>query len=191
MVNLRNVMRDYLDKVYKWSGIVAACFILAICMTVSLQVFFNVIDRVFVLTTGSAIGLVLPSYADFAGYFLASASFLAAASALKSGDHIRVELIIDKLNPNQRVYTELWCSFVGAAIAIYCSWWSVKLVYESWKYGDLSPGIIAIPIWLPQLSMAIGLIILTIAFVDKFVMTLMQLCENSSEPSGELSTVEE
>ncbi|MGI9379934.1 MAG: TRAP transporter small permease [Methyloligellaceae bacterium] len=190
MMLTRNVMRDYLDKLYKWSGIVAACFILAICMTVSLQVCFNIVDRLFFLFSGSAIGLVLPSYADFAGYFLASASFLAAASALKSGDHIRVELIIEKLSPNHRVYTELWSSFIGAAITSYCSWWSVNLVHESWKYGDLSPGIIAVPIWIPQMSMAIGLIILAIAFADKFVLTLIHSRENSLDLSGDLSVVD-
>ncbi len=42
-------------------------------------------------------------------------------------------------------------------------------MYESLKFNDLSAGMIAVPIWIPQSAMFAGLVILTIALIDEFV----------------------
>ena len=36
-------------------------------------------------------------------------------------------------------------------------------------YNDVSPGIVAVPIWIPQLSMPLGLIVFTIALADTVI----------------------
>ena len=50
----------------------------------------NLIDRISSLLTGQAIGLTIPSYADFTGFFLAASSFFALAHTHREGGHIRV-----------------------------------------------------------------------------------------------------
>ncbi|MEL6425014.1 MAG: TRAP transporter small permease, partial [Pseudomonadota bacterium] len=83
-------MRQALDRLYDASGVAAAAFLALIALTVLVQVGFNIIDSLSTLIIGEAVGLVLPSYAEFTGYFLASSSFLAAAHTLRRGAHIRV-----------------------------------------------------------------------------------------------------
>ncbi|NNK14741.1 MAG: TRAP transporter small permease, partial [Desulfofustis sp.] len=90
-------MRKFLDSLYLASGWAAAFFIAAICSLVVAQVCLNLIDRISGLITGTAIGLTIPSYADFTGFFLAAASFLALAHTLRQGAHIRVTLLISHL----------------------------------------------------------------------------------------------
>ena len=63
----------------------AATFIAAICLLVFAQVLLNLVDRIAKMTTGAAIGLAIPSYADFTGFFLAASSFLALAYTLREG----------------------------------------------------------------------------------------------------------
>ena len=87
-------MRRVLDSLYSLSGAAAAAFLLAICGIVLLQVGANMIDSAATLVIGEPIGLVVPSYSEFTGFFLVAASFLAMANALRSGSHIRVTLII-------------------------------------------------------------------------------------------------
>ena len=144
-------------------------FISAIALLVVCQVVLNLIDRVAGLLTGTAIGLTIPSYADFTGFFLAAASFLALAHTLRQGAHIRVTLLITHVpNPVARVL-EFWCVGVAALITIYFSWYTSILVRESYEFNDLSPGMIAVPLWIPQTAMLIGLIILSIALIDEFI----------------------
>ena len=155
-------MRGFLDALYKASGALAAAFIALICVVVSAQVVLNLITKLF----GTAYSYTIPSYADFAGFFLASASFLALAYTLTQGGHIRVTLLIRTFNPAFRMAAELFSLGIGAVLSGIATYYMIRLNIESYSYGDLSFGIIAIPIWIPQLAVSLGLVILTIAFVD-------------------------
>jgi TRAP-type C4-dicarboxylate transport system permease small subunit len=182
-------MRKFLDSLYLASGWAAAFFIAAICSLVVAQVCLNLIDRISGLITGTAIGLTIPSYADFTGFFLAAASFLALAHTLRQGAHIRVTLLISHLPGRIARAFEFWCIFVAASISIYFSWYTAILVRESYEFHDLSPGMIAIPLWIPQTAMLIGLIILSIALIDEFIGLLRGRASsyhgNEQEGSGE------
>ena len=162
-------MRIFLDALYKWSGRAAALFVGAICAAVFAQVVLNVIDRLSSLITGSAIGLAIPSYSDFTGFFLAAASFLALAGTLRDGGHIRVVLVIQHLGPKSRRAFELWCVGLAALLALYFTWYTALLTRESYVYNDLSSGMVAVPIWIPQAAMLAGLVVFSIALVDEFI----------------------
>ncbi len=165
-------MRALLDGLYRASGAVAAFFLIAICVVVLLQVGANLIDVLIKAFGGEAIGLVIPSYAEFAGFFLAASSFLALAYTLRAGAHIRVELVVQHLGKGVRRVAELWCVAASAAVAVYFTWYSTDLVLESIEFGDLSPGIVPVPLWIPQAAMALGLAVLAIALLDELVSLL-------------------
>lgn len=163
------MVRNGLNRLYTVSGWLAALFIALICALVVAQVMLNLIDRISTAMTGSAIGLAIPSYADFTGFFLAAASFLALAYTLREGDHIRVTLVISHLPGKIRRLAEIWCLGVAAGITIYFSYYTALLTWESWSYNDLSAGLIAVPIWIPQAGMLTGLVVLSISLLDELV----------------------
>lgn len=165
-------MRALLDWLYKASGGVAALFLVAICVVVLLQVGANLIDTLIKTFGGEPIGLVIPSYAEFAGFFLAASSFLALAYTLRAGAHIRVELVLQRFGIGARRVAELWCVAMSAAVSVYFTWYTVGLVLESIQFGDLSPGIVPVPLWIPQAAMAVGLAVLAIALLDELVSLL-------------------
>ncbi len=167
-----NGLRKALDRLYLVSGWLAAMFIALICLLVLCQVSLNAIDRVSGLLTGSAIGLTIPSYADFTGFFLAAASFLALAYTLRQGEHIRVTLFLSRCSDRMRRRLEVWCLTLTAAVTLYFSWYSLLLVRESYVYHDLSPGMIAVPLWIPQTAMFLGLLVLAVALLDSLFAVL-------------------
>jgi TRAP-type C4-dicarboxylate transport system permease small subunit len=103
---------------------------------------------------------------------MAAASFLALAHTLKRNEHIRVMLLIERFKGRLKRPLELWCHAAGtffcAALAIY----SVRLVWQSHAFHDISQGNDATPLWIPQLAMAAGAIILLVAMVDDFVLVI-------------------
>ena len=165
-------MRYLLDTMYKSSCWLAAASIGTICLLVVSQVMLNILDRVSTLTRGSAIGLTIPSYADFTGFLLAAASFLSLAYALREGSHIRVVLVLGHLPAKLQQIVEVWCVGFALILSGYFCWYTAKLTFESYSYHDLSSGMIAVPIWIPQLFMLLGLVILTIALLDELVTVL-------------------
>ena len=51
--------------------------------------------------------------------------------------------------------------------------YSIKLSYQSWDFNDISTGNDATPLWLPQLGMALGALVLLIAFIDELVLEFL------------------
>ncbi len=67
---------------------------------------------------------------------------------------------------------EIWGYVVAVVLAGGLAWFSVRLAWQSHAFNDRSTGIDATPLWIPQLTMAIGTVVLFIAFVDGLIGTL-------------------
>jgi TRAP-type C4-dicarboxylate transport system permease small subunit len=105
----------------------------------------------------------------YAGYCMAAAGFLALAHTLKHGEHIRVTLVLQAVGPRAKRALELFSLAVAVLLALYC----VRLSIESYSYHDVSTANDATPLWIPQIAMAVGTVVLAIAFVDEFVLELL------------------
>jgi TRAP-type C4-dicarboxylate transport system permease small subunit len=153
-------VRKALDTLYDAAGHLAAFFMVGILLMVLASV------------VGRTVGFNLRGSDAYAGYCMAAASFLALAHTLKRNEHIRVMLLIERFKGRLKRPLELWCHAAGtffcAALAIY----SVRLVWQSHAFHDISQGNDATPLWIPQLAMAAGAIILLVAMVDDFVLVI-------------------
>ncbi|MEY8841689.1 TRAP transporter small permease [Cribrihabitans sp. XS_ASV171] len=151
-----HALRRILDFLYKLGGVIAAVFLVAILGIIVLQMLARWTGNVF------------PGATDYAGYCMAAASFFAFAYALNHGAHIRVSLFLNALGDKRR-WGELWCFAIGAITATYLARYAVKGTYWSWKLNEVSQGLDATPIWVPQLAMSAGTILLAVAFWDHFI----------------------
>ena len=162
-------MSRHLDRLYDLAGALAALAILGICAVVSAQIGLNILARI----GGPDLSFTIPSYADFAGFALASASFLALAHTLRRGGHIRVSLVTDRIAAGPRWIVEMIALALSTAMAAFASTYTILLVAESLHYGDMSTGIVAIPLWIPQLPVAIGICLLTVALAHTLVESIL------------------
>ena len=103
---------------------------------------------------------------------MAAAGFLALAHTLKKNEHIRVSLIIGRLTGGARRALEIWALTAAVFLAGLFAWFSVRLAWLSHVYNDFSTANDATPLWIPQLAMAFGTVVLFIAFVDEWVLEL-------------------
>ncbi len=108
----------------------------------------------------------------YAGYMMAGAGFLAMAHTLKRGEHIRVTLLLSALKGRSNHALEVWALFAAMLLAMLLAYYSCRLAWQSYTFHDISTSNDATPLWLPQISMALGAIVLAIAFVDEFVLEL-------------------
>ncbi|HSG54524.1 MAG TPA: TRAP transporter small permease subunit, partial [Paracoccaceae bacterium] len=76
---------------------------------------------------------------------------------------------LNALPPKARRWLEVWCFAVGAAAAWYLAYYSVRLINFAIKFKDVSQGQDATPLWIPQMPMVIGSIILAIALSDHLI----------------------
>ncbi len=150
------VLRKFLDNMYKLGGAISALFLIAILVLILVQMLARWTGEVF------------PGAPDYAGYCMASASFFAFAYALNNGAHIRVSIVLNSLGKFRRL-GEIWCFCVGTLLATYFCYYAIKATYWSWKLNDISQGQDALPIWIPQLPMAAGSVLLAVCFWDNLI----------------------
>lgn len=166
-------MRRSLDALYDISAWIAALFMVSILISVLLQVLGGLFD--FYLRGTDA----------YAGYGMAGVSFLALAHTLRRGEHIRVTLLLQRLSGRLRRWIELWCVLVAVVLTALFAWYSWKMVWWSWAFNDVSMAEDRTPLWIPQITMAFGVSVLFIAFLDETVQVLMGRDREAppSEPS--------
>jgi len=153
-------MKTRLDPLYNLFGAIGAAFIV---LTLAVQV---------VSIFGRFVNFTIDGYDAYAGYFLAAGSFFALAHTLRRGDHIRVTLLISRLRGAARVWVEIFCLAVATFLSGYFAYYACKLAWGSWAYNDVSQNVDATPLWIPQLSMALGMVALALAFAEEFVYVL-------------------
>lgn len=153
-------MRRALDALYDCAAWLAALSMVGLL----LMVLLSIVSR--------QAGFHVPGTDAYAGYLMAAAGFLALAHTLKKGEHIRVTLLLGKLQGRTRRAMELWALAAAAFLAGLFAFYSARLVWQSHLFHDISTSNDATPLWIPQLAMAAGTLILAIAFVDELVMAL-------------------
>ena len=102
----------------------------------------------------------------YAGYSMAAAGFLALAHTLKRNEHIRVTLVLGRLKGKALHALEMWALTAAVFLSGLFAFYSTRLAWQSHVLNDISTGNDATPLWLPQIGMALGTIVLFIAFVD-------------------------
>ena len=154
-----------LDGIYVAGGVLGALFLIVILILIVINMglrnlsYFN-------------ISIPFPGSTDYAGYCMAASSCFALAYALNKGSHIRVNLVLGRLGRWRR-YGEIWCYGIAALMALVFARYAIKSNILSEKINDISQGLDKTPLWIPQISMSVGAVLLAVALVDHLVRLLL------------------
>jgi TRAP-type C4-dicarboxylate transport system permease small subunit len=169
-------VRHALDTLYKVTLWLSAICLMVIALMVGVQLAMRLVDGALALLNLTRTDFIILSLNEICGYLLAAASFLALAGTLKSGAHIRVTLVLSAFSEKIRRYIEIWAfGFATAA----CGYGTYQLAHFTWvslRFHEVSPGIIRVPLAIPQAAMAVGALILTIALIDELVIVVRAGC---------------
>jgi TRAP-type C4-dicarboxylate transport system permease small subunit len=153
-------MRRALDGIYDAAGYLAALFLIATLALVVLGI------------AGRQLNFYIPGHDNIAGYCMAGAGFLALAHTLKKGEHIRVELLLQRLKAGGKKGAEIWALAAAATVAGMLAFYAVRLCVNSYRFEEKSTNLDATPLWLPQLTLALGTLLLFVALADELVLEL-------------------
>jgi TRAP-type C4-dicarboxylate transport system permease small subunit len=174
-------MRRGLDLLYDASAALAAACLAAICVVMLGQAF------------GREVGLLVRGADDITAWLCAAASFFALGHTFRKGELVRMGLCIEMLGPTARRWAELVALSITTVCVGYMTWAAMSFVYDSWKFNEVAQGLIKIPIWIPQLSFALGVLILFIAVLDELIAVLRnhppayQIAEDERRARGDFS----
>lgn len=147
-------MRKVIHRLYTLCGYAAAFFLAAIAGVTLLQIVARQL-RVAIETT------------EIAGFCLAAATFLGLAYTFVNGGHVRISLVAQFLPQGSHRLIELWCCTVGILMTGWSAWQMTLFTIQTFQFGDLSPGMVAMPLWIPQAGISFGLIMLCVAVAEQ------------------------
>jgi TRAP-type C4-dicarboxylate transport system permease small subunit len=152
-----HAVRRGLDRFYTGCGIAAGVSLVAIAVFVLIQIIARIL------------GVVITWTAEFSGYAMASSSFLGLVYTFNTGGHIRVDLVLGWLPARPRRWVEILCLAMGLAVVGFFAWHSIVMTWQSYVLHDVGQGSIAVPLWIPQTIMSLGVLALAIALLDNLV----------------------
>lgn len=153
-------MRRFLDRLYAASGALAAVCLAGIAAVMLAQAGMR------------TAGFLFRGADDIVAWLCAASAFFALGYTFRHGDLVRVSLLTNRLSPRPRHLAEIACLCAALVVVSYIAWAAGSFVYESWQFGELAQGLIQIPIWIPQLSVPLGALILAVALLDELLVVL-------------------
>jgi TRAP-type C4-dicarboxylate transport system permease small subunit len=151
-------MRAFLNRIYDSAAALAALFMCLMLVMVLLSI------------AGREFNFHLRGTDAYAGYCMAASGFLALAHTLKRGEHIRVTVLISRFRGTWLKGIELWALGMATFLACLMAYYSIRLSWQSYTFHDISTSNDATPLWIPQIAMALGTLVLAIAFIDELVL---------------------
>lgn len=153
-------MRRFLDLLYKGAEVLAA-----FCM-------FTILLLMIYSSLGRELNLPTTGVDDLTAWCSAAAVFLAIAATFKNGEMVRVGLWIEKFGPEKRHAVELLTLTIAAVAASYMLYCVASYVYESYVTNEPTQGLLVIPIWIPQMTAVVGILLFVIAILDELLIVI-------------------
>jgi len=174
-------LRRFLDRLYTWSGALAALCVFGICALMLAQAF------------GRSAGILVRGADDIVAWLCAAASFLALGHTFRHGELVRVGLWLDRLGTRARRWFEVFALGITAVFVGYMLWAVTRFIYDSWQFNEVAQGLIQVPIWIPQTTFLAGVVIFFVAVLDELILVLRnrkpayQVAEEERRASGDFS----
>ncbi len=142
---------------------------------------------------GREAGILIRGADDIVAWLCAACAFLALGHTFRNGDLVRVGVFLERMPARLRWHAEVFALGVTALFVAYMLWAVTRFVYDSYAFRELAQGLIPVPIWIPQLSLVIGIAIFFVAVLDEFRTVLKkekpsyQVAEDARRAAGDFS----
>jgi TRAP-type C4-dicarboxylate transport system permease small subunit len=154
------MFKKSLDALYTACGVLACVCLL---MTGSI-IIAQILSRLF--------GILVPSADEFAGYAMAMSTFLGLAYTFRANGHIRVTLFTQRLQGAGSRRLESFVLFLALLVMGYFTWYNIDMAYTSYDFGDISTGLVPMPLWIPQTIISFGTLLMTVSILDELLSVL-------------------
>jgi TRAP-type C4-dicarboxylate transport system permease small subunit len=131
------------------------------------------------------------------GAILLWSTLLLASWVLREDQHVKMDLILERLQPRRKALTNCATSVLGIAACIIILWKGIAITWHAFYKGEVeSIGMFALPSWVVLLGIPLGMVFVIWEAVKKFRIHLGQFVafdkaesENSIQTGGTKSSL--
>lgn len=115
---------------------------------------------------------------EISTYCVVVAGFLGMGVAYAGKKHIHVDILISRLSPKARCYIEFGTAFIGAFYSLIFMQQSWEMAMFSLKINNCAPTTLSTPLWIPQISIPIGLLVLLLQIIRTILVDFIKIKNN-------------
>lgn len=94
---------------------------------------------------------------EISGYLVAIIGYFGAAETLRTNRHIRVEVLLNRFSEPIRVRLNVAAHVIGLVVITVFGWHVIAFLDKAFTRGTTSASMLAVPLWIPQAAMLIGM----------------------------------
>jgi TRAP-type C4-dicarboxylate transport system permease small subunit len=116
----------------------------------------------------------IPVAWEYSSYLMAACFTFGAAMTLRAGGHIRVTLVLGRLQPSARRLLEIAASLVATVFVGFLAIAMVRFSWTAFSAGQRSISSDTL-LWIPEAVVAFGMVLLALQFLARFIQALLGL----------------
>ncbi len=137
-------------------SVLACVLIIFVIVSVDLEVFMRYFLR-----------QPLKWVVEISGYSLLYITFLVAACVLKREGHVKMDLVINRLEPRTHLLLNIITSITSAIVCLVIAWYGVKVTWEHFQIGFYLSTPLKPPSFLIVIIVPVGSFLLFIQFLRR------------------------
>ena len=102
---------------------------------------------------------------EFVIYSIVASTFIGAPYVLLHKGHVNVDIVPLYVKHRTRVVLALLGSLASLTFCLVVAWFSAEYLHEAWAGGWRTETVWALPLWIPLLSLPIGMSLLSLQYV--------------------------
>ena len=164
---------QFLNAISRITGVVSAIIMGVIALIVTYEVIMRYVFR-------NPTGWTL----DFVPYLILWGAFLGGAITLRENRHIKVDLLIRHLSPRKQKILEIFSGGIAIVFCIVLCVKGMEMVTQTKQLGSVDASSLNIPLFIPQLCIPIGAVLLVLEFLKRLVNDVVSLKDGKLDDEG-------
>jgi C4-dicarboxylate transporter DctM subunit len=108
-------------------------------------------------------------------YVTLASTFLSLAYALRQKAHVKVDFITNYLSGRTLILLEIFTSLLAILFCLILGWEGVKMAFTAYQNWEVSPSVLRVPVFIPQIFIPLGTILLTLEFIRLLIHLFKEL----------------
>jgi len=110
---------------------------------------------------------------EYSGYLMVALIMLGLSHTLGEGSHIRITILAEYLKGRPAQLLELVVTLAALALGLFAFYHAMLMVQDTFKYDILADSLSETPLYLPQIFIPLGLLLLNLQLLAHFLRRLL------------------
>jgi TRAP-type C4-dicarboxylate transport system permease small subunit len=157
------LLLDAIEKLARLDGWIGAGCLVALTALMLAEITVRALSNVF-----PSVPADIPVAWEYSSYLMAACFTFGAAMTLRAGGHIRVTLVLARVQPGPRRLLEVFASLAAMVFTGFLALAMVRFTLSAYERGQTSISSDTL-LWIPQSLVAFGMVLLTLQFLARTI----------------------